>query len=313
MKKDGLKVKIEAVQRDSGRYVEFSMRDFTIPDAAVVRFYARKPSGKEVYNGSDTNPEKVSIRGDTIKVNLTSQTLAEVGTVIGEIQIIENKTIISSFTFLIEVKRSIASETAIESTNEYGVLDNLLNQAREDLMAVEEATERANDVADKAEAGEFTATISIGTVQTGEPGEDAVVENIGTAQHAEFNFVIPRGIQGPRGATGPQGIQGIPGNDGIRGEKGEKGDTGPQGPKGDKGATGAIGATGAQGIQGEKGDKGDKGDTGESGIMVPVNGFFTLSVDEEGDLWAYSSDEGTVPDFEYDSETGNLYFLTEVE
>lgn len=254
MKKDGLKVKIDAVQCDSGRYVEFSMRDFSIPDAAVVRFYARKPSGKEVYNGSDTNPEKVSIGGDTIKVNLTSQALAEVGTVIGEIQIIESETIISSFTFLIEVKRSIASETAIESTNEYGVLDDLLNQAREDLIAVEEATKRANDVADRAEAGEFTATLEVANVETGEPNEPVTIENVGTAQHAVWNVKIPQG------KTGEQGVK------------------------------------------------------GNSGIVAVTSGMFALELEQDtGNLYAIYPDdvEMTENNFEYEPDTGNLYYKVE--
>lgn len=81
------------------------------------------------------------------------------------------------------------------------------------------------------------------------------------------------------------------------------GPPGIQGPKGEKGDTGD---------KGEKGEKGDKGDAGESGITVPVNGFFTLSVDENGDLWAYSAENGTIPEFEYDSNTGNLYVVQEV-
>ena len=80
------------------------------------------------------------------------------------------------------------------------------------------------------------------------------------------------------------------------------------GPKGDKGDKGDTGATGPQG---EKGDKGDKGDTGESGITAPVSGFFTLSVDADGNLWSYS-ESGTTPNFEYDSETGSLYIVQEV-
>ena len=66
------------------------------------------------------------------------------------------------------------------------------------------------------------------------------------------------------------------------------------------------------GAQGEKGDKGDKGDTGESGITAPVSGFFTLSVDSDGNLWSYSSDGSTSPDFEYETDTGNLYIVQEV-
>jgi hypothetical protein len=50
---------------------------------------------------------------------------------------------------------------------------------------------------------------------------------------------------------------------------------------------------------------------GPGGVIAPVNGFFTLSVDENGDLWAHTSGDGTVPEFEYDSATGNLYFITE--
>ena len=103
------------------------------------------------------------------------------------------------------------------------------------------------------------------------------------------------------GITGPQG------------EKGDKGDTGAQGLQGEKGDKGDPGEQGPQGIQGDKGDKGDKGDPGESGIAVPVNGFFTLAVDVDGNLCAYSTEEGTIPNIEYDSETGNIYFITEVE
>lgn len=47
-------------------------------------------------------------------------------------------------------------------------------------------------------------------------------------------------------------------------------------------------------------------------IAAPVNGFFTLNVDENGDLWACYEDDAEL-DFEYDSETGNLYIVQEVE
>lgn len=59
------------------------------------------------------------------------------------------------------------------------------------------------------------------------------------------------------------------------------------------------------------GPQGPKGDTGESGVITTINGFFTLSVDEDGNLWVSHSDSDTPPNFEYDSETGNLYLVTE--
>lgn len=132
-------------------------------------------------------------------------------------------------------------------------------------------------------------------------------------------------IQGPQGPQGIQGIQGEQGIQGAQGEKGEKGDTGSQGEqgiqgvqgiqgiRGERGEKGETGPQGPQGEQGIQGEKGEKGDTGESGITVPVNGFFTLAVDADGNLWAYSAEAGTTPTFAYDSETGNLYVVQETE
>lgn len=56
--------------------------------------------------------------------------------------------------------------------------------------------------------------------------------------------------------------------------------------------------------------QGAKGDKGDSGVTTPLTGFFTMYVDENGDLYAVSEDD--LSDFfEYDSTTGNLYYLTE--
>lgn len=64
-------------------------------------------------------------------------------------------------------------------------------------------------------------------------------------------------------------------------------------------------------LKGDKGDKGDKGATGESGVTVPISGLFTLSVEEDtGDLYVYYADGSTPPEFEYNSETGDLYYVT---
>jgi hypothetical protein len=69
---------------------------------------------------------------------------------------------------------------------------------------------------------------------------------------------------------------------------------------------------GAPGKKGDKGDPGAKGDPGESGVVAPVSGFFTLAVDAAGNLWAYSED-GNAPALEYDTVTGDLYFVHEQE
>lgn len=57
--------------------------------------------------------------------------------------------------------------------------------------------------------------------------------------------------------------------------------------------------------------KGTKGDRGDSGVTTPINGFFTMYVDGDGNLWVLSEDDLTNT-FEYDEATGNLYFVQEV-
>lgn len=57
------------------------------------------------------------------------------------------------------------------------------------------------DKGDKGDTGEAgkAATIDVGTATTGEPGSNASVTNVGTEQHAIFDFVIPRGEKGESG------------------------------------------------------------------------------------------------------------------
>lgn len=66
-----------------------------------------------------------------------------------------------------------------------------------------------------------------------------------------------------------------------------------------------------QGPKGDAGERGEKGERGESGITTQINGFFTLSVDADGNLYAHTADGGTAPPFEYNEETGELYYNVE--
>ena len=109
----------------------------------------------------------------------------------------------------------------------------------------------------------------------------------------------PQGPKGATGATGAQGIQGATGATGATGAKGATGATGPQGVKGEQGERGP------QGIQGPKGEKGERGD---SGVTAPLSGFFSLSVDSDGNLYAYAADGASAPPFSYDATTGELYY-----
>ena len=129
------------------------------------------------------------------------------------------------------------------------------------------------------------ATVTIGTVSTGEPGTEVQVTNSGDSTAAVFNFVIPRGAPGERGADGAKGEQGVPGEPGQDGAQGADGKaatitvgsvtTGEAGTNasvtnaGNENAAvlnfviprGAQGADGARGPQGEPGTPGADGHT----------------------------------------------------
>lgn len=57
-------------------------------------------------------------------------------------------------------------------------------------------TEFENKMNKMVENGEFTGTIEIGNVETGEPGTEASVTNRGTEQHAVLDMTIPEGKTG---------------------------------------------------------------------------------------------------------------------
>lgn len=64
-------------------------------------------------------------------------------------------------------------------------------------------------------------------------------------------------------------------------------------------------------LKGDKGEKGDKGDKGDSGVMAPSSGMFSLYLDPAtGNLYADYPTGETPPQFEYDANSGDLYYVT---
>lgn len=192
--------------------------------------------------------------------------------------------------------------------------------------------ERGNKYTDWTPNPEELLTIDGDYVKTITATGNQLTINSGNGRSSSITMPQgPQGIQGPkgdRGETGLQGLQGVQGPagpvgpEGLQGPQGERGATGPagpQGPKGDKGdkgdtglqgaqgVAGRDGAQGAQGPQGLQGPKGDKGDTGESGVTTPISGYYTMSVDSNGDLWCNYNASDTPPSFTYDTASGDLY------
>ena len=65
-------------------------------------------------------------------------------------------------------------------------------------------------------------------------------------------------------------------------------------------------------FDGAPGEQGPPGPQGESGVMAPTSGMFSLYLDPAtGNLYAEYPDGSTPPQFDYDEESGNLYFVTD--
>lgn len=54
---------------------------------------------------------------------------------------------------------------------------------------------------------------------------------------------------------------------------------------------------------------GPQGPAGINGVTTPVNSFFTLGVESDGNLYAYYAGDGAAPQFEMDAN-GDVYFVT---
>lgn len=155
----------------------------------------------------------------------------------------------------------------------------------------------------------LAATIAVGQVVS---GDTASVTNVGTAQNALFNFVLPRGAQGPQGEKGDTGDTGP---QGPQGEKGDTGDTGPQGPQGEKGDTGGIGPQGPKGEKGDTGDtgpqgpQGEKGERGDDGTSFRVFGVYSTLEELEA-----AHPVGTLGEaYAVGSESDNVVYIWSVE
>lgn len=85
-----------------------------------------------------------------------------------------------------------------------------------------------------------SGTITVGTVEASNPGSNPQVNNTGTLNNAIFDFILPRGEQGPKGDKGDQGIQGVQGEQGVQGIQGPRGLQGIPGERGPQGAATTI-------------------------------------------------------------------------
>ena len=90
-----------------------------------------------------------------------------------------------------------AKTAAVKSASDAGAAaSNASYAVTQANAAVQSANKAAQNIQDKADRGDFTSTIQIGEVTTGEPGTEASASNSGTPKDAVIELTIPQGYQG---------------------------------------------------------------------------------------------------------------------
>lgn len=138
-----LPVLVHYVQHSTEIPIDFVIHDYEIPSGATARFYLRKPSGNEVYNDC-------TISGNKITLQPSAQTFAEKGLQKAQLQLMIEDKFLISFPIDFDVAENIIDSSAIESSNEYGALESLLQEAQTNIPAAGEAATAANQAAQAA-------------------------------------------------------------------------------------------------------------------------------------------------------------------
>nr|DAU68127.1 MAG TPA: Baseplate component [Caudoviricetes sp.] len=177
LQKNGVQWSVEIKKNDvNSRKIVISLTDggktFNLDENMIVTVYAKKPDENIIYSNC-------KIESGLVIFEPTKQCISAEGTVNCELRIYsENSSgsqLLTSPRFSIEVYGVLSNEEHLVSTNEYSALT-------EATMKAQEATAKANDIAD-----EITQKLENGELK----GE--------------------QGIQGGQGPQGEQGIQGVPG------------------------------------------------------------------------------------------------------
>ena len=105
-----------------------------IPEDAELRVYIKKPSGKEIYHYC------YLANGDVV-VQPTMQMLAETGKNIGQIQVIRNHAIVTTYPFYLIVEPNIIYSIKITSMDEFLILSDLIDNARIEIKELQSLSE----------------------------------------------------------------------------------------------------------------------------------------------------------------------------
>lgn len=187
---------IYAKQNDSQtRFIAASLfangHPFNVPDGVVAMFRAGKPDGTACfYDSNETGTPAITIEGNLVTVELAEQVLTAPGNVQAEINFYTaGGEKLTSFSFAIQVEKSVLTDQEIVSSDYYNVLTAQIKAAQEAAQSAQTSAGQAEQALQEVE--QLANTVS-GTIQ--QAGQTQV-SNIQQAGQEQITAVQQAGAQ----------------------------------------------------------------------------------------------------------------------
>ena len=184
----GVQPIVYAKQNDSQtRFIAASLfangHPFSVPDGVVAMFRAGKPDGTACfYDSNETGTPAITIEGNLVTVELAEQVLTAPGNVQAEINFYTaGGEKLTSFSFAIQVEKSVLTDQEIVSSDYYNVLTEQVNAAQD---AAQSAQTSAGQAAQTLHEVEQLANTVSETIQQAGQEQIAAVQQAGAQQIA---------------------------------------------------------------------------------------------------------------------------------
>lgn len=192
----GVQPIVYAKQNDSQtRFIAASLfaagNPFAVPDGVVAMFRASKPDGTACfYDSNETGTPAITIEGNLVTVELAEQVLTAPGNVQAEINFYTaGGEKLTSFSFAIQVEKSVLTDQEIVSRDYYNVLTAQIKAAQDAAQSAQNSAGQADQALQEVE--QLANTVS-GTIQ--QAGQ-AQVSNIQQAGQTQVDAVQQAGAQ----------------------------------------------------------------------------------------------------------------------
>lgn len=184
----GVQPIIYAKQNDSQtRFIAASLfangQPFSVPDGVVAMFRAGKPDGTACfYDSNETGTPAITIEGNLVTVELAEQVLTAPGNVQAEINFYTaGGEKLTSFSFAIQVEKSVLTDQEIVSSNYYNVLTEQVKAAQDAAQIAQDSVSQVDQALQEVEQMINNAS---GTIQQAGQEQIAAVQQAGAQQTA---------------------------------------------------------------------------------------------------------------------------------